>query len=298
MRFKYFVLLIIFVFTSCKFIDKNKKPSQSFQEEIPVKVMKVKPTTIRNVLDYVGNIKAKEEAIIYPKVTGKIIKKIKEETELVEKDDIIAYIDRDEVGLTFELAPVTSSLKGMIGKVFVDIGQQVNSQSPVALVVDIDKVKVNLDIPEKYLDKVKIGLSAIVKVDAYPDKEFVGKIIKVIPVIDLTTRTFLVEILIDNPDYLLKPGMLAKVTVILEEYKDALVVLKEAILGKEPDLFVYVVENNKASIKKVKLGLKEGPYYQIKEGLKEGDLVVVMGQQKLYDNAPVSTHEESSMEEN
>ncbi|MCM8819782.1 MAG: efflux RND transporter periplasmic adaptor subunit [Candidatus Omnitrophica bacterium] len=299
MRLKYFILLVVFIFSCCNVIDKNTKKSlQLIGEEIPVKVMKIKPTTIRNILDYVGNIKAKEEAIIYPKVSGKIVKKVKEESEPVEKEDVIAYIDRDEVGLTFQLAPVTSSLKGLIGKIFVDLGQQVHPQTPIALVVDIDKVKVNLDIPEKYLDKVKLGLKAIVKVDAYPDKEFIGNITKIVPIIDFVTRTFSIEILVDNPDHLLKPGMLAKVTVILEEYKDALVVLKEAVLGKEPDLFVYVVKNNKALTKKVKLGLKEGPYYQIKEGIDVDDLVVIMGQQKLYDSAVVSIQEENNMEEN
>jgi multidrug efflux pump subunit AcrA (membrane-fusion protein) len=53
-------------------------------------------------------------------------------------------------------------------------------------------------------------------------------------------------------------------------------------MGKEPNLYVYVVEDNQAILKKVTLGLRQGPYYQVQEGLKEGDLVVIMGQQRLY----------------
>lgn len=293
MRLKYFVFILIgiFIFSGCNLAKSSKRIQKDTQEKIPVKVLKVSKTTIRNVLEYVGNIKANEEAIIYPKVTGKIVEKVKKEADFVKKDEVIAYIDRDEVGLTFKLAPVLSSLDGVVGKVFVDIGQQVNLQTPIALVVDTEKVKVNLDIPEKYLGKIKLGLKATVKVDAYPEKEFFGKITKIIPVVDLATRTFPLEILIDNPEHLLKVGMFAKVSIILEEDENALAVLKEAILGEEPDLFVYIIKDGRAVLRKVKLGLKEGAYYQVKEGLEENDLVVVMGQQRLYDGALVNIEE-------
>jgi hypothetical protein len=59
-------------------------------------------------------------------------------------------------------------------------------------------------------------------------------------------------------------------------------------MGKEPDNYVYLIENNKAMTKKIILGIHDGPYYEVREGIKEGDLVVIVGQQRLYDNAPVT----------
>ncbi|MEM7816655.1 MAG: efflux RND transporter periplasmic adaptor subunit, partial [Candidatus Aenigmatarchaeota archaeon] len=261
-----FFISISFFIYGCKTKEKEIKK----EEQIPVRVMEVRAKNIKEVLDYVGNIDAENQAIIYPKVNGKVIEKIKEEASEVKKNEPIVYIDRDEVGLKFEKAPVVSTLDGIVGKVFVDLGQYVNTQTPIALITSIDKVKVKLEIPEKYIGSISLGLKAKIKVDAY-DKEFLGEVSKVIPVIDLLSRTFSIEITIDNPNHILKPGMFCRVELIIKEFKDALVVLKEAVLGKEPDLFVYVVKNNKAFVRKIKLGLKEGPYCQVIEGLNIGD---------------------------
>jgi multidrug efflux pump subunit AcrA (membrane-fusion protein) len=279
-----FILWCLFSVTGCSQVDDLSKK----EEAIPVKAIKVELKDIQKTLDYVGDIKAQEEAIIYPKVDGKIMEKIAEEGASVNKGDVIAYIDRDEVGFKFEKAPVESPLTGIIGRVYVDKGRSVTPQTPVALVVDMDKVKVNLDTPEEYLPKIVLGQFAEITLQAYPDEKFIGKVVKISPVLDLATRTAPVEISIPNSDHRLKSGMFAKVKLILQEHKNVPFILKEAVMGKEPNLYLYVVENNKAVLKKVTLGLRQGPYLEVEEGLKEGDLVVIMGQQRLKDNVQVN----------
>ncbi len=265
----------------------KKVEKKEVQEEIPVKVSRVELRELKEVLEYVGNIKAQDEVIVYPKVSGKITQKVKVDGEQVNKGETLAYIDRDEVGLKFEKAPVESPLKGIIGRVYVDIGENVNAQTPIALVVDIAKVKINLDIPEKYLPKVSLGQEAEIKIDAYPQETFIGKATKISPVVSLENRAAPIEITLDNQDQRLKSGMFAKVSLIIEKHPSALVILKEAILGKVPDTYVYLIEKNKAVMKKITLGIHSGPYYEVREGIKEADLVVIVGQQRLYDNAPV-----------
>jgi multidrug efflux pump subunit AcrA (membrane-fusion protein) len=66
-----------------------------------------------------------------------------------------------------------------------------------------------------------------------------------------------------------------------------LVILKEAIIGKGSFVYVYTIENNKAVLRNITTGIHQGPYYEVKDGLKEGDAVVIMGQQRLYENAAV-----------
>ncbi len=184
-----FVLLIplaflLFLGAGCA----KKEGAAQNQTAIPVKVMKVELKDIAESIEYVGNIKAQDEALIYPKVSGKIIEKLKEDGAVVEKGEVIAYIDRDEVGFNFEKAPVESSLKGIVGRVFVDIGSQVSPQTPTALVVNMDKVEIGLQIPEKYIPMISLGQKALIRVDAYPDEEFAGSVTKISPVVDLTTR--------------------------------------------------------------------------------------------------------------
>ena len=269
------------------------KKQEAAQKEtaIPVKVMKVELKEISESIEYVGNIKAQDEALIYSKVSGKVIEKLKEDGAVVEKGDVIAYIDRDEVGFNFEKAPVESSLKGIVGRVFVDIGSQVSPQTPIALVVDMDKVEIGLEIPEKYIPMILLGQEAKVSVDAYPEEEFTGTVTKISPMVDLATRTAAMEIVIGNPQHKLNSGMFAKVNLVIRRHEKASVILKEAFIGKEPDLYVYITEDNKAVLRKITTGIRQGPYYEVTQGLKEGDQVVIMGQQKLRDGASVAPEE-------
>ncbi len=264
------------------------------QEATPVRVMKVESQTIQNTLDYVGDIKAQDEALVYPKVSGKIIEKLKEEGDAVKKGDVIAYIDRDEVGFKFEKAPVESPLTGFIGRINVDIGTQVTPQSPIGLVVNMDSVHIDLNIPENYLPKILVGQTAQVSVQAYPDKKFTGTVSRISPVLDLETRTAPIEIVIPNPEHLLNSGMFAQVELIIAERKNVPVIVKEAVMGKEPGVYIYAVNGNTAHQKNIKLGIRQGAYYEVLEGVKEGDLVVVMGQQQLYEGAPVNIEPEKN----
>lgn len=279
------MLTILFFITGCQNRQAQKKEEP---QVIPVKAMKVRLQELDETIDYVGDIKARDEVIVYPKVSGKVVEKVKEDASAVAKGEAIAYIDRDEVGLKFEKAPVESPLSGVVGRVYVDIGENVSPQTPVALVVDMEKVKINLNIPEKYLAKMSLGQTAKIRVDAYPEKEFLGQVTKISPVVDIATRSAPVEITVDNPQHLLKSGMFAHVNLIIQQHKDAVIILKEAIIGREPNTYVYTVQDNKAVLKKIALGIRQGPYYEVTEGLKEGDSVVIMGQQRLYDNAPVA----------
>lgn len=284
------LLIASFVLSGCQPGQEKEKIS----ELIPVKVLKVQLRGIFEVLEYTGNIKAQDEALVYPKVSGKIMEKVKVDGSSVNKGETLAYIDRDEVGLKFEKAPVQSPLIGIVGRIYVDIGQNVDTQTPIALVVDMDKVKINFDTPEKYLPRVSLGQVARINVDAYPQEEFLGQVSKISPVVDLITRSAPIEITVDNPQHRLKSGMFANVGLILREHKNVPVILKEAVMGREPDTYVYVVEANKAILKKIILGLRQGPYYQVREGLKPGDLVVIMGQQRLYEGASVNVEEENN----
>ncbi len=290
MRYKkiFTLAICLFLLTGCSAQKSNDKT----QPVIPVKVTQIKLQAIHDILDYSGDIKAKDEAVIYPKVSGKIIEKVKEDGALINKGEVICYIDRDEVGLKFEKAPVESTLTGVLGRVYVDIGENVSPSTPVALVVSADQVKIALDIPEKYLPKIALEQQSQISVDSWPDQKFAGVITKVSPVVDLSTRTFPVEITIQNQEHKLKSGMFAKVRLVIEAKNDVPVILKEAIMGHDPDNYVFVAREGKAVLQKIKLGIRQGPYFEVSQGLSEGDLVVIMGQQLLTDGTPVLPEKE------
>jgi multidrug efflux pump subunit AcrA (membrane-fusion protein) len=257
------------------------------QETIPVKIMKVELRDIKRALEYVGTIKGQDEAVVYPKVSGKIIEKVKEEGTMVNKGDIIAYIDRDEVGLKFEKAPIETPLSGVVGRIYVDIGANVTPTTPIAMIADMKGVEIMLTIPEKYLPEISLGQDADIKIDAYPNEIYKGKVTEISPVLDIETRSAPVEITIVDEKKHLQSGMFAKVKLVIEERRGVPSIIKEAVIGKEDDAYVYVIDNDTARIQKVALGLRQGPYYEVREGLSVGDAVVIMGQQRLKDKSKV-----------
>lgn len=289
---KIIIVFSIFFIAVTIFAGCGKKAAgREKQEAIPVKVMKVENKNLYKALDYVGNIKGLDEAMVYPKVSGKIIEEVRQEGSAVNKGDPILYIDRDEVGLKFEKAPVESPLTGIVGRIYVDIGANVTPQTPVALVSNMEKVQIDLDVPEKYLHQLSLGKKAMIRIDAYPDKEFTGEVTEISPIVDLETRTAPVEITIYDYEHLLQSGMFAKVKLILEEHKDAPAILKEAIMGKEPDTYVYVVEGKRTALRKITPGIREGALVEVTEGLRGGESVVIMGQQRLRDGSLVEAEE-------
>ena len=286
----YTLILSVLTLTAAgcgKAAERGKK-----EEVIPVRVMKVKVENISKTLDYVGNIKGMDEALVYPKVTGKIIEKVKDDGSEVKKGEAIAYIDRDEVGLKFEKAPVESPLDGVVGRIYVDIGSSVTVTTPIALVANMDRAEIDLDIPEAFLPYVSIGQRAEIMVDAYPDEKFAAIVAMVSPMVDLQTRAAPIKLVIDNADHRLQSGMFAKVRLVIGENKNSAIILKEAIVGRKPDTYVYAIEGSIAHLVKVELGIRQGPYYEVTQGLKEGDRVVIMGQQKLRDGATVAVEEQ------
>ena len=285
MKSRIFIILVIAGFLAAGCQKKEIFKAEAL-EIIPVKVRMAELKDIYRTLEYVGTVKAEEEAVVYPRVSGKIIEKVKEDGSVVEKGDALFYIDRDETGLKFEKAPVESPLDGVVGRIYVDIGANVTSQTPVGLIVSMDKVKIDLNIPEKYTSQVMIGQNADITVDAYNEK-FKGVVTKISPVLDMDTRTAPVEIAVKNKAHLLRSGMFARVSLIIDESKAVPIVLKEAVMGKAPDAYAYVIEGNKAVLRNVKLGIKQDGYFEVKDGIKEGDSVVIMGQQRLKDGSGV-----------
>jgi len=294
---KFRILIVIFFFLSFAGLltgCQRKEAQPKSEETIPVRVMKVSLREFEQAIDYVGDIKSKDEINLFSKVTGKLYEYTVKEGDRVQKGQTIALVDRDETGLKFELAKVETPISGIVGKTLLDKGANVLPSAtfiggaPLAIIVNMDEVVVKLNVPETYIPNLKMGLEAQIRVDAYPDEIFTGKVSKISQVLDTATRTLPIEITIDNSDLRLKSGMFAKVRLILGKHAPAPFILKEALIGKEPNFYVYTVQNKRAVMKKVSTGVRQGPYVEVKEGLKEGDLVVIMGQQRLYDNAAVN----------
>ena len=122
-----------------------------------VKTEKAARRDLRDFLVLSGSVKALDQADLYPRVAGKLLKNLVKEGDRVARDQAVALIERDEVGAVYEPAPVPSTLAGVIGRVYQDVGASVTPQTPIALVVSQGKVRVAVDLPERYIGKARAG---------------------------------------------------------------------------------------------------------------------------------------------
>ena len=180
---------------------------------------------------------------------------------------------------------VTSPVDGFVGKRSVDPGAMVNTNTAIASVVDISRLRLVVNVVEKDLRMVSAGDSAVVEVDAYPGEKFNGKIARVAPVLDPATRTAAMEVEIPNSDNRLKPGMYARINLTVEEHKNALVVPKNAVVDFENKRGVWVPnDENRAKFVPVKLGIESADQIEVVGGLKEGDKFVTNGAAAVRNN--------------
>ena len=190
-----------------------------------------------------------------------------------------------ELRFNLQNTTVTSPVDGFVGKRNVDPGAMVNTNTAIASVVDISRLKLVVNVVEKDLRMVTAGDVGIVEVDAYPGEKFNGRIARVAPVLDPATRTASIEIEIPNGDARLKPGMYARISLTVEERKNTLVAPKNAVIDFENKRGVWMPsEDRRAQFVPVTLGIEGPEQIEILAGLKEGDRFVTTGAAAVRNN--------------
>lgn len=252
--------------------------------KILVEVERVKRGAIRNTVQYLGDLKGYNQVDVYAEVPGRLLRYLVEEGDLVSKDQTVAILDRAITGLDFKEVKVKTPISGTVGYLYLDKGMSIVMGVPIAMIVELSEVKVKLRVPEVVLPKVNLGMGAEVRVAAYPQRTFPGKVIRLSPVLDPFSKMALCEVVVDNPEKTLKPGMFAKVKIVLDEVTDALVIPEEAVVERGGEHYLFLVEDLAVRMTPVVLGIYESGRYQLKEnGVKEGDLVVTRGALGLDD---------------
>ncbi|MBP7795170.1 MAG: efflux RND transporter periplasmic adaptor subunit [Elusimicrobiales bacterium] len=268
------VILFIFLITKRVFTNQEKVQETAV---IPVEAAKAKRQTVLDALYLTGDIKGQNEARVFPKVPGRVMDKIKDVGDSVAKNETLALVDRDEPALKYAPGEITSPLTGVITQYFVDIGEYVSPATPICEVADISNVKIIVYVPENDLPRVKLGQSVRFTTDAYPQRTFWGKVSKISQSLNTSSRSSEVEIMAGNSDLKLKPGMFARVDMIINTHPATIVVPRKAIREFGGENYVYVVKDNKAYRQKVTTGVTLEDVVQITSGISDNDVVITMG---------------------
>jgi multidrug efflux pump subunit AcrA (membrane-fusion protein) len=187
---------------------------------------------------------------------------------------------------------VTAPMEGIVSHRYVDPGAYMTTtKMPIVTLVAMETLKVRVPISERDIGQIRPGLKTRLQVDAYPDETFTGSVRRLSPTIDPASRSGEVEISLANADLRLKPGMFAKVTLILDQRQDVVVIPRDALVQGKNGRAVFVVRDGVAHLQPVTTGLESDTMVEIRTGLEPATEIVLSGQHNLKDKAAIQVVE-------
>ncbi|PZN96231.1 MAG: efflux transporter periplasmic adaptor subunit [Hyphomicrobiales bacterium] len=177
---------------------------------------------------------------------------------------------------------------GVVGLRSVSVGDYVSVGKQLITLTNIDPIKVDFRVPEIFLSQVKLGQPINLKVDAVPGKDFQGRIFAVDPVVDVNGRAIRLRATVPNADLVLKPGLFARITIVVDRRENAMLIPESAVVPDGIGKIVYIVEGGKAKRVAVDLGKRLPGKVEVVKGLTPQMQVVSSGQMRLREGSTVS----------
>lgn len=288
----------LLVFIACSKESASDKKIIEEKAVFAVSAFTVEETRIENYLEFGGDIIAKTSLDINPEVQGKIVELTIAVGDYVEKDAVIALVDASRPGMSYALGQIKAPISGTITQVNVVVGSMVAPQLAVAKVSKLDTLLVSMNVPERYVSKIKQGQKAELRFDAYPERFYSASVSEISPVLDATSRTMNVKLSLDRTgqnDGAVKIGMFARVKLVTEVHENAVIIPDAAIVNRFGESFVFVIDENMSVEKRnIVRGIRVDEKSEILSGLEAGEKLVVRGQTLLEEGASVHIVSETS----
>jgi membrane fusion protein (multidrug efflux system) len=182
---------------------------------------------------------------------------------------------------------VRAPFAGIVGLRQVSMGAYLQAGADVARLDRIDEMKLDFRVPEVFLGRIGKDQPIAVRVDAFPDEKFSGRVYAHETTVDERTRTTLLRARVPNPGARLRPGMFARVLLELGSNSNAILIPEQAVVPRGNRNFVFRVLDGKARLTEIELGSRTPGEVEVRKGLSPGERVVTDGQLKLQDGAPV-----------
>jgi membrane fusion protein (multidrug efflux system) len=209
------------------------------------------------------------------------------------RDQALAALRADQANLELAQArlaklTLTAPFNGVLGLRKVSIGEYVTPGQDIVNLEDIEPLKVDFRIPERYLGSLSTGQSIAVAADAYPGHTFAGQVYAIDPLVDENGRAVVLRARLPNQESMLRPGLFVSITLVVGQREKAIMIPEQALVPRGSEQLVFKVADGKAVLTPVKLGERRNAMVEIVKGLAPGDVVVTAGQIKLRDGVPVT----------
>ncbi len=193
-------------------------------------------------------------------------------------------VDKRNYEVMKDMLKLDAPYDGTIAEFMVDEGDNVKAKTPLFTIVKLDKMKIRIWISEKERMQIKKGMKAIAKVEG---KTFYGKVKELSLSKNPMKEAFYADLIFDNSKREILPGLIADVRIITYENKNAIAIKRNLVKKSGDKYFVFLAENGKAKKRFVKIKNSNGVYYEIAEGLKAGDPIIVKGIARLEDGVKI-----------
>jgi membrane fusion protein (multidrug efflux system) len=202
----------------------------------------------------------------------------------------------DAISAIIEKKTIRAPFAGRLGIRQVNLGEYVEAgKTTIVSLQALDKVYAEFSLPQQEVSRIKEGLKVRLATDAYPGREFIGTLSSLNPDLDVATRSVRVQAAFDNAGELLRPGMFARIEVLLPGENEVLVIPATAVLSAPYGDLVYVIQSSTNSPGElvvqqqfVRTGARRGDFISVESGLKAGDRVVRSGMFKLRNGRTVA----------
>ena len=208
-----------------------------------------------------------------------------------EASELAYNVSRSQYENLLENTVLKSPVSGVVTARNYDVGDMYSGSSPIYTVQQISPVKILVGVSESEYSKLKKGDSVTVEAEALPGRTFAGRVNRIYPTIDPTTHTFTAEVVVDNNDRALRPGMYARVTVTFA-VNNSIVIPDGAVVkmqgAGQKSVFVLNETDSTVSSRVITLGRHIGDQYEVLSGLNEGETIISRGHTALKDGDKVN----------
>lgn len=205
----------------------------------------------------------------------------------------VAQVEQSQAGVNYIKSQlnnlvIKSPIAGVVSAKNIDIGQIASSPSNSVTIIDSSNLIAKINIPDKMVNRIKVGQSVNVKINALEGKKISGIITNISPDVDIKDNSYVVKIKLDNSNGEIKSGMFAKIALPSENKSNILTVPNEAIKIENSVKYVYTVENSKVKKVSIKTGISNDKITEITSNLKEGTNIIIDGQNFLSEGEQVN----------
>ncbi|WP_449243554.1 efflux RND transporter periplasmic adaptor subunit [Clostridium tetanomorphum] len=205
----------------------------------------------------------------------------------------VAQVEQSQAGVNYIKSQldnliIKSPIAGVVSAKNIDIGQIASSPSNSVTIINSSNLIAKINIPDKMVNRIKVGQSVNVKINALEGKKISGIINNISPDVDTKNNSYIVKVKIDNSNGEIKSGMFAKISLPSENKSSILTVPNEAIKIENNVKYLYIVESGKVKKVSISTGISNDKITEITSNLKEGTNIIIDGQNFLSEGEKVN----------